>query len=92
MRTTCHGEVYPFVHDTPLCWALVGPVGSDSSQTCNMKVLQSTVVEAEAMPLVCHQEHVKSVKPSFSNVSDVFATHADDDDLAIRQRKSVLWK
>ena len=37
MRTTCCGDKYLFVHDTHIGWALVGLVGCESGEPCNVK-------------------------------------------------------
>ena len=33
MKTRCYGNTYPYVHDTPLGWALVGPCSLDESSS-----------------------------------------------------------
>ena len=41
MKTRCYGKTYPYVHDTPLGWALVGPSCLDESSS--PKVLRTSV-------------------------------------------------
>ena len=87
MKTTCHGDTFPFVHDTPLGWALVGPVKRCPIDSPKPVVLQtkcsSDVTSASLSDPPCHLEHVSSVRLLFPSQTDVFTRVPGDDELDI---------
>ena len=45
MKTTCYGDVAPFVHKTNLGWAVVGLIGTQDDDNNDINVLKTSVVQ-----------------------------------------------
>lgn len=75
MSTKCYGSHFPFVHKTPLGYALVGP-------SCSNKSVQNPVVKTlrTAINIDCNHTDSKMVFPNdvCPAKSDIFALHVDD--------------
>ena len=87
MKTTCYGNTFPFVHDTSLGWALVGPVAQDPPDPHKSVVLQTKCSSNANAALLseppCHLEHVASVRLLFPSQPDVFTRVKGDEELDI---------
>ena len=79
MRTTCHGQHFPFVHDTALGWALVGPIDPQARHGARSKVLLSGCSTPVDLSSGCHREHIHAVRLSIPALKDVFARTKDDE-------------
>ena len=79
MKTTCHGQHYPFVHDTALGWALVGPIDFKAQHEAKSKVLLSECSSSANLSSGCHREHIHAVRVSVPALKDVFARTKDDE-------------
>ena len=78
MRTRCYGDTFPFVHDTALGFAMVGPSCLDSAEDFSMPRVMRTAVQ--------NCEHFSTSRPIISSKplephgpSNVFIEHPDDE-------------
>ena len=78
MKTRCYGDTFPFVHDTPLGWALVGPCCLNESSSSSPKAL-STSVSSDCQHYLVSPNHNIPRIPHLPESNEIFVEKCDDE-------------